>query len=70
MNFLNTNMLGRITTYLRQGISRISKPSFKMNKQWRLIAQSKLEQYVHANNHIKKLLEVSKLKWGEMIGIA
>ena len=27
------------------------QPSFKMNKQWRLIAKSKLKRYVHANNH-------------------
>ena len=40
--------------YLRHGISRISKPSFKMNKQWRLIAKSKLKWYVHAKNHITK----------------
>ena len=44
----------KITTYLRHGISRISKPSFKMNKQWKLIAKSKQKQYVHTNNHIIK----------------
>ena len=41
----------KITIYLGHGISRISEPSFKMNKQWRLIAKSKLKRYVHANNH-------------------
>ena len=31
-----------------------AKLSFKMNKQWRLIAKSKLKRYVHANIHIIK----------------
>ena len=44
----------KITTYLRRGISRISKPSFKVNKQWKLIAKSKQKWYVYANNHIIK----------------
>ena len=44
----------KITTYLRHGISRISKPSFKMNKQWNLIAKIEQKRYVHANNHIIK----------------
>ena len=40
----------KITTYLRHGISRISKPSFKMS----LLAVSKLKRYVHASYHIIK----------------
>ena len=40
----------KITTYLHHGISQISKPSFKMNKQWKLIAKSKQKRYVQANN--------------------
>ena len=44
----------KITTCLRHGISRISTLSFKMNKQWKLIAKSNQKQYVHANNHIIK----------------
>ena len=28
--------------------------SFKMNKQWKLVAKSKQIRYVHANNHIIK----------------
>ena len=30
------------------------KTSFKLNKQWKLIAKSKQKRYVHANNHIIK----------------
>ena len=44
----------KMTKYLHHGISRISKPSFKMNKQWKLFAKSKQKGYVHANNHIIK----------------
>ena len=40
-----------------------------MHKQWKLIAKSKQKRKVHGNIHIIKLLEMSKLKWGEMIGI-
>ena len=36
----------KITTYLHHGISQISKPSFKINKQWKLIAKSKQKWYV------------------------
>ena len=43
--------LCKITTYLRHGISRISKSSFKMNKQWSLVAKGKAKRYVHANIH-------------------
>ena len=38
----------------RQGISRISKPSFKMNKQWKSVAKSKQKRHIYANNHIIK----------------
>ena len=34
---------------------QISKPSFKMNKQWKLIAKKQAKTiYVHATNHIIK----------------
>ena len=56
-------------TILRHGISRISKPSFKMNKQWKLIAKSKLIQYVHANNHKIKAFRDEQSLMGEMLRI-
>ena len=40
------------------------KPSFKMNKQWRLIAKSKLKLYVHAKNHIIKAFRGEQTSMG------
>ena len=59
MIFFKTNLSGicvpngspPLTTYLRHGISRLSKPSFKMNKTMEADCNNMQKRYVHANNH-------------------
>ena len=45
------------------------KPAFKMKKQWKQIAKSEQERYVHANNHIIKTFRGEQTLKGEVIGI-
>ena len=54
----------KITTYLHHEIPQISKPSFKIKKQWRVLAVSKLKRNVHANYHIIEAIRGEKTIMG------